>query len=315
MSQVKFSAFADLHHFPGVFYSRAEERLDFIRKRAEKEQVDFVISLGDFCHDIYKSAHVLQQYRDFPMPTYHVFGNHDADETTYEEVLQAYGLEKDFYSFDLKGFRFVILNSSYMYKDGEYFNYSKGNYFPHQDKREYFSQEELDWMQKTLFESPYPCILFSHASLEREFDGGDGAVHNKEQVMPIIREANRRCPGKVRMAINGHMHRNGMSIQENVVYLDLNSSTYDWLPKKHQFFPEEITKEYNLADHTVIVNDPVHAVIQLDTDGTIRIDGMKSDYFIGITREMTDNVRYDQAGRPASAEVLSVHFKMFYDQQ
>ena len=100
MSRIRFSAFADLHHDPGVFYSRAEERLDVIRRRAEKAQVDFVISLGDFCHNVRKSAHVIKQYSDFPMPTYHTLGNHDADETTFEEVLQAYRMENDFYFFD-----------------------------------------------------------------------------------------------------------------------------------------------------------------------------------------------------------------------
>ena len=79
------------------------------------------------------------------------------------------------------------------------------------------------------------------------------------------------------------------------------------------YFPEEITKEYNLARHTVIINDPVHAIIELDTDGTFKMEGMKSSFFMGITREMTDNPKLDQAGRPASAEVLSAHFKMFYN--
>ena len=50
MSRVKFSAFADLHHFPGVFYSRAEERLEVIRRRAEDEKVDFVIK-KHFCQE------------------------------------------------------------------------------------------------------------------------------------------------------------------------------------------------------------------------------------------------------------------------
>lgn len=313
MSRVKFSAFADLHHFPGVFYSRAEERLEVIRRRAEDEKVDFVISLGDFCHNVKKSAHVIKQYADFPMPVYHVLGNHDADETTFAEVLQAYRMENDFYCFDRNGFRFIVLNSSNLLVDGEYIHYSLGNYFKHPDKREYFSRQAIDWLAGILQESPLPCILFSHASLERESDGGDGSVHNRDQVMPIIREANRRCPGKVRMAINGHMHRNGLSIQENVVYLDLNSTTFDWLPNPHNLFPEEITGEYNLSQHTVIVNDPVHAVIELDTDGTVKIDGMKSSFFMGVTREMTDNPKLDQAGRPASAEVLSAHFKMFYN--
>ena len=247
------------------------------------------------------------------MPTYHILGNHDADETTFEEVLQAYRMENDFYFFDRNGFRFIVLNSSNLLLDGEYVHYSLGNYFKHPSQREYFSRQAIDWLAGVLQESPLPCILFSHASLERESDGRDGAVHNRDQVIPIIREANRRCPGKVRMAINGHMHRNGLSIQEDVVYLDLNSTTFDWLPEPHDYFPEEITKEYNLARHTVIINDPVHAIIELDTDGTFKIDGMKSSFFMGITREMTDNPKLDQAGRPASAEVLSAHFKMFYN--
>ena len=34
MNKIKFLVFADLHHYPGIFYTNAEEKLEKIKKRA-----------------------------------------------------------------------------------------------------------------------------------------------------------------------------------------------------------------------------------------------------------------------------------------
>ena len=44
---MKFSVFADFHYNPGVFYKGTWEDMDFILKRAEVQNVDFIIHVGD----------------------------------------------------------------------------------------------------------------------------------------------------------------------------------------------------------------------------------------------------------------------------
>lgn len=113
MNQVKFSVFADLHHYPGVFYSEALERLDKIRLRAIEEKVDCIISLGDFCHNPQRFAEIVQAWKAMPMPAWHVLGNHDTDCCAALEAQHYYDMPGDYYYFDLRGFRFVILNTNY----------------------------------------------------------------------------------------------------------------------------------------------------------------------------------------------------------
>jgi len=59
-------------------------------------------------------------------------------------------------------------------------------------------------------------------------------------------------------------------------------------------------------------NDPVHAIITLSEDGQIKIDGMQSSLFMGVTREMTGNAKFDAHSRPTTANVQSVNLKMDY---
>ena len=307
MSRIRFSAFADLHFHPGVFYTQAEERLAAIRQRAIDNNVDFVICCGDFCHSVRVAEPLLKAYDAFPMPVHHVIGNHDSDRAPYAETLKAFHLEKGHYFFDQNGFRFIIVDTNYFLDGNKFCHYDGFNYYKHLDAFEMVPPEEIEWLRKTIDESPFPCVLFSHGSLERLDD-----VPNVAEILELIDAANRKCPGKVRLCINGHHHRDHFRIRENVLFMELNSTSYDYLPNAHTFYPKALTDEFTNAHHTIIYTKPVHAIVTLDTDGTIDIQGMKGEYFMGVTEEMTDNPRYDNAGRPCTPHVSSLHLKMAY---
>ena len=46
--------------------------------------------------------------------------------------------------------------------------------------------------------------------------------------------------------------------------------------------------------------------------GTVKIDGMDGGFYMGITREMTDNVKYDPDNLPCDPSILSARFKLAY---
>jgi len=302
---MKFLLFSDFHHYPGVFKGGTFEHLALFQRRAEEENCDFIIHGGDFCHGPSLVPDMVKAYNDFHIPSYHVLGNHDADKTPFEDTVKAYNMPGDYYFFDVKGYRMVVCNPNFLKMDGEYLHYSMGNYYGHAEKRDHMPPEQLAWLEKTIDSSPYPCILISHESFEREADG----VQNYTRVRAIIDAANRKKPHSVLMCINGHHHRDNLRILENVCYFEINSVVYDWVDKKHDLFPAEYNEAYSLMGNTVCYNDPLYAIVTLE--GTnIKIQGTESSMFMGITREMTGNPPFDRMGRPVVPKVQSVNITL-----
>lgn len=302
MSKIRFTAFSDLHYAPEWFKSEAPERLAAIQKRAIESKSDLIVSLGDFCHMPTLSKALIEQYRNTGIPAYHVLGNHEFDHDSLAEVVAAYGMENAYYSFVCNGFRFIALdNNSFSDYPGVYFHYSRRNYFDHGKGREYIAPEQVEWFRETVKNSTEPCIVMSHASVDYP-----NQVPNRDAVLEIIRQS-QNTPGRVMLYINGHNHRNHLSVVDGTAYLDLNSATFDWVSKPHRFFPEEWYKVYECVGNQVIYSDPLSAVITLESNGDLEIEGMKSSFVCGVTREMTGN---PDSLYPCECEVLSARLKL-----
>ena len=76
-----------------------------------------------------------------------------------------------------------------------------------------------------------------------------------------------------------------MRILENIVYLDLNSASYDWV-NKHTAYPEADVKRWKHARHVIAWNDPVSAIITIEQNGHLKVEGQRSEFYLGITPEM-----------------------------
>ncbi|MBE6911419.1 MAG: hypothetical protein E7473_02740 [Ruminococcaceae bacterium] len=302
---MKFSIFSDLHYAPGVFDGGTYEDLNFIYKRAKKEGSSFIIHAGDFAHggDVYAPdddyENFINTYNNLDIPTYHCLGNHDTDNVPLEKVLELYKMPDVHYFFDCEGYRFIIYDPNYCLIDGEYVHYDMGNYFKTPEARDWLPPSQIEWMRKAIEEANCPCVLISHASLERP----DG-IKNRQDVLDMINEQNKKRPHAVLMVINGHYHRDNIRILDGVLHFDLNSASFDWIGKPYNGYPKELCEKIRLLPNTIVYNDPIHAVITLEGT-TITIEGMKSSTFMGVGREMTENPYYDEAGRPVTAEVQS----------
>ena len=223
--------------------------------------------------------------------TYHTVGNHDDDGNSHEETLAAYRLARGYYHFDRGGFRFVVTDTNNCLMDGKWVHYSNSNYYAVGRKSGSLitrvPPEQLEWLKATIESSPYPCIVTSHASYERE-DGSPDRV----AVRKIFDDANAKHPGRVRLVINGHHHCDHVRILENIVYLDLNSASYDWMVKTHTAYPEEDVKRWKHARHLIAWNDPVSAIITINRNGHLKVEGQRSEFYRGVTPVM--------AGLPAT---------------
>jgi predicted phosphodiesterase len=282
---VRFLAFADIHYSVGNFWPNADrEWLERILKRAVDEKVDFVMSLGDMTFGMAhgKVRDYVRWYNGFkPVKTYHTLGNHEFESTPPETVDEVFGLKCGYYSYDVKGFRFIVLDPHYHLKDGRLERYSKRCSYPEEKVWCVLPPEEIAWLRKTVLTSPYPCVVFIHESIEPEC----GCVYNRSEALAVFAEANTKRPGTVRLVVNGHTHKDHFRMLDGVAYLDLNSASYD-IYRKHNAYPEEFRRRCGSAECILTWNDPLSAVITLTPDGGLKIDGAKSSFYLGVTPEM-----------------------------
>ena len=297
---MKFLLFADLHYAPGVLPVDFSH-LEIMQKRAEKENCDFIIHAGDITFDAGADRAFIEAYNNFHIPSYHVMGNHDTDHNTLQETLDILGMPHHYYYFDCKGYRIIALDPNYYYFEGQYTHYENRNYYKFGPYRDWMPPEQLLWLEETIKTSPYPCLLIAHESFEREADG----VKNQLEVRRIINEANRRKPGSVLMCMNGHYHRDFVRILDNVCYMDVNSGTYEMVPKGHDLYPEELRRANTGVRYAVLYDErPVYAIVTVE-GSTITVEGTGGGLYMGITREMTGNDRFDPAGRETTGNINS----------
>ncbi|MFA7636470.1 MAG: metallophosphoesterase [Monoglobales bacterium] len=299
--KVKFGIFADMH--VDIMHD-GQKRLETFLDSCRKENVDFVIHLGDFCYpdenrkcvcapekrpvNIENALKVPtyadkdkihSMYKNFEKPSYYVLGNHDCDMCSKKQVLDYYGVDfNPYYSFDMGGVHFVALDNNFMKLDGRFVDYENGNYFdesyrPPNDKvLPYMSDEELKWLEENLSKTPYPSVLFSHQAIA----GGVANILNSKDVLEVLKSA----PNKVLLSINGHEHVDTLNKIDNTWFYNLNSMSCYWLDVDficEGRFGKEIDEKYPNIKYTAPYKDALFAIISIDDDGAT-VKGVESEY-------------------------------------
>ncbi len=294
---MKFLLFSDLHYGPGLFKTLEWEALHTFQRRAEETGCEMIIHAGDFCHRPLESEEFIKAYNNFHIPSYHCLGNHDMDGADMTDTVRLYNMPNDYYFFEKGGYRFIILNTSYIKDGDDFIKYSHANYFRYPD-RDMMPPIEIEWLRETIDSSSLPCILISHVSFDRI-----NGMKNRLEVLDIIDKANEKRPYSVLMCINGHHHRDYLSIMRGVIYYDVISASQDWIGPHNGFSKEECEKVLNLK-HTIAFNDPLHAIVTLEGT-TVTVEGMESSYYLGVDHKRVGLSPYDGAGRPLSPAVQS----------
>lgn len=290
---MRFLLFSDFHCVPGVFNAGDMDKLRYLQQRAVDEHCDIILHAGDLSHGAGTVPELVKAYNSFPILSLHTLGNHDADKTPHEEVLRLFGLSRGHYFLDIKGYRFIFCDTNYLRnKDGSYTHYSLENYVGREKDKDWLPPKQLAWLEQLVNGSTYPCIILSHQSFEREADG----VKNQAEVRRIFNEANRRRPHSVLMCINGHNHRSNVRLLDGICYMEIPAACFDYVPLRHSLFPAQLEAKYSLIGNTVMPQEPLHAVIELE--GTaIRCKGTQTGMFMDVTVEKTGNQVFDAAGR------------------
>lgn len=288
--KIKFGVCADLHVSLTV---DAEKKLSDFIAACRKENVDFIIQLGDFvrpdaegnvtCKEYSNKENIISMFRDFEKPSFYVIGNHDTDTCSKAEILKYWGWERGaYYSFDMNGFHLVVLDANYMKLDGKFVSYDNGNYYAESYRPDrvlpYLSGEQLEWLEEDLKKTEYPSVLFSHQRLK---DGND-SILNWRDLEKIVLNA----PNRVLMSINGHEHIDHAENVGGIWYYNMNSISNYWLGTEYpnmERYPAEIYEKYPNIKYVVPYTKAAYGIITMDYNGA-EVKGTKGE-FVGISPE------------------------------
>ena len=215
--------YADADTVGSRYYRNSLDKLTECVELMNDQKVDFLVELGDFKDQnnpaveqrtiTYLRA-IEKVFLNFKGPTYHVLGNHDMDSISKEQFLTNVentniDLSKSYYSFDLKGVHFVVLDANYK-SDG--INYNHGN-FNWTDAN--IPTAELNWLRQDLAAARGPAIVFIHQLLDGT---GPVYVNNAADIRQILDQS-----GKVTAVFQGHHHEGSYSYIEGIHYYTLKA--------------------------------------------------------------------------------------------
>ena len=260
---VSFGLVADVHQ--DIMHD-AEDRLKLFISAAQKAKSDFIIQLGDFCRPYEKNKNFLNIWNSFSGSNYHVIGNHDMDGGfSRESVLKFWSSPSKYYSFDMNGFHFIVL-------DGNDKNSSKDKASGY---ARFIGEEQKEWLKNDLKSTDSPTLIFSHQSIEDE-----EGVENRLEIQTILEKANLEAGfNKVVACFSGHHHTDYYTSVNDIYYIQINSMSYSWLGDKYKTvrYSPEIDERYPWIKYTVPYQDPLWAMIQIK-NGQLKITGSSSSF-------------------------------------
>lgn len=361
MSQsVKFCVFADFHYMKQC-YPATQEHLDIVLRRAANNKVDFVVQLGDFCNDFIASPEITRYYTDNPynLPAYGVYGGHDVEyvehsgkelprDNTMALVTPYLNSEDDvvwgtedgligdgsigYYYYDLRGFRFIAVDSQYSQnpETGEWiknitYHPPKGNV-----RGDRLGDKQLAWLETVLTDAAHkeiPCIIFGHSP------AWHGYGTKEPDVTAMFERVNAIRKGTVMMCLNGHTHTNrAMMLENNVLYMDVNAAINGfWMGMKAKpHYGPEHTYEYTEYDadgnptgkrqrpyielwqgqYTWFFKDPLSAIVTVDTDGNVKVEGVQTEWAYGIAPELPEDAFFAREFSYCGPEISSGEYKI-----
>lgn len=259
---VRFGICSDVHK---DLMHDADTRLKVFVDRMNREQVDFIVQLGDFCQPDPRNDDFMAIWRSFQGPGYHVLGNHDMDGGfTREQTVAYFKTPGKYYAFDCGDVRFIVLDGNDK-KEPAQAGYAR-----------YIGLAQQQWLGDQLDKTDRRVIVFSHQALHE-----DGGVENGAAIRQILEAANRAAGGrKVVACFNGHHHIDHCRRINGIDYVHINSMAYFWMGSKyrHASYSDEIHEAYPAIKYTAPYRDPLFAIVTLERDGTCRIEGTQSQW-------------------------------------
>lgn len=215
------------------------------------QELDFIIELGDFkdlgqgssCESQTLSfmAHIEKIFQRFNGPTYHVLGNHDMDCLSKAQFLATVentgiGSDRRYYSFDINGLHFVVLDANYFFDGTDYIEYDHNN---SNYQNTWIPPAQLDWLRQDLKAAGGPAIVFIHQLL----DGKDLVhVNNSADVRQVL-----QASGKVLASFQGHHHTGDYHQIEGIHYYTLKAMVEGAGPESNSYDVVEVHRDCSIT--------------------------------------------------------------------
>ncbi|MBQ9760471.1 MAG: metallophosphoesterase [Clostridia bacterium] len=314
---IKFCVFADLHYKKRM-YSSSIEHLEQILVRANKENIDFVLHVGDFCNDYAGSPELMRAYHQnqYNLPVYGVYGNHELETVgnSMENVTPLLcnspvnfgeaenGEPIGYWYTDIKSFRLIGLDSNYSYSptEGKWEHNRPASYgCPAGNvKSDSLAPTQLEWLDKLLADAAkknMKAIVVSHAC----FSG----LWYRNAEADTVRAIFAKYPGTVLLAINGHEHTDHFAVRDGVAYFDVNTAVNGYWEKHTEYhYADDHTFRFTDYDengnatttedfplnklrqgtNTWFFTEPLSAIVTVTEDGEITVKGAQTEWLYGV---------------------------------
>lgn len=274
--KIRFGICADLHYdiMPDGL-SRINKFIDAMNA----EKADFIIQMGDFCKVLPQNKPLLDAWGRFKGPKYHVIGNHDTDGgSTREQVVAFWKMPAKYYSFDQRGYHFIVLDAN------------EGEAAPSRKYPSTLGHQQLSWLEKDLKSTLLPVMVFVHQGLD-----SDSGVENAMKVRYILEQANAHSRNKkVHAVFSGHHHKDYMNVINGIHYIQINSMSNHFIGKKHMAasFDEATLEKYPKLREVCPYKEPLWAMVDIDVSGIFTLLGQKSS-FLGKSPSERGRARLD----------------------
>lgn len=237
--------YADKKRSGSRYYRESLAKLEEAAKRFQESRADMVVELGDFV-DAAGSVKEEQKYlnrinKEFlqlPGDKHYVLGNHCVTTFTKAEFLNGIERKKSWYSFDKADYHFIVLDSCFR-SDGK--PYGRRN-FSWTDPN--IPAPQVEWLQADLKATSKKVIVLAHQRLDV---GKPYGVKNAPAIRKILEQSK-----KVRLVLQGHSHKNDLKTINGIHYCTLVA----------------------MVEGTGVKSNG-YSLMDLYTDGTIRIDGFR----------------------------------------
>ncbi len=266
---IKIGMCSDVH-LPTMHDS--EKRITSFIDSMKIAKPDFIIELGDFGIPKKEYEPYFEIWNSFPGLKYHVIGNHEMDGGTSLEKAVAYRkMENSYYSFSKNGFKFIVLDGN----DKEDVN-QKGY-------RSYMGEKQLNWLKEELKMSKDPVVIFSHQGIGSDPDnpGERYSIENSVEVRKIFEDHNKENKtSHIICCFNGHTHHDFAEEINGIWYITINSMSYKWLGDEYESvrYSKEVDKDFKWIKYTAPYKDPLFTVVEISTEGYIKMSGKKSEF-------------------------------------
>jgi hypothetical protein len=183
---------------------------------------------------------------------------------TREQTMAYWGMPKKYYSYELEGFHFIVLDGNDQTDP------------PQEGYAHFIGDAQKSWLKDDLSGNELPVVIFSHQSLHDVW-----SVENGDEIMALLEDHNRLSDkGRVIACLNGHSHFDGAQQINGIWYIEINSMSYQWLGDayRHIRYGPEIDSLYPWIKYTAPYKDPLFAEITIASNGKIRIRGTTSEY-------------------------------------